>query len=195
MQRVRFVGRGARLPCSGRQHSGSMPTRLPPPGRGRRVQEGGDIQIPTTDSCWWMAETNTLLQSNYLSIKNKQEKKSKKLSISVLLGVRKASFADMIDYSMAIGDWTQSRGGTDSFSSLILVGFPDNQHLHCLATSGLYKSHLINITKGNLPFSAFKKLHGLLSHLKEWNNAICSNRDGVWFTCSVVSNSLWPHGL
>lgn len=44
MQRVRFVGRGARLPCSGRQHSGSMPTRLPKetlPGGGGRFKRGG----------------------------------------------------------------------------------------------------------------------------------------------------------
>ena len=28
---------------------------------GREVQEGGDICIPITDSCWCMAETNTTL--------------------------------------------------------------------------------------------------------------------------------------
>ena len=32
---------------------------------GREVQEGGDIHIPVTDSCWYMAETNTILQNNY----------------------------------------------------------------------------------------------------------------------------------
>ena len=28
---------------------------------GREVQEGGYIHIPMTDSCWYMAETNTIL--------------------------------------------------------------------------------------------------------------------------------------
>ena len=27
----------------------------------RKVQEGGDIHIPMADSCWCMAETNTIL--------------------------------------------------------------------------------------------------------------------------------------
>ena len=30
-------------------------------GGEREVQEGGDICIPMTDSCWCMAETNTIL--------------------------------------------------------------------------------------------------------------------------------------
>ena len=30
-------------------------------GGGREVQEGGDICIPVADSCWCMAETNTIL--------------------------------------------------------------------------------------------------------------------------------------
>ena len=30
-------------------------------GDGREVQEGGDICIPVADSCWCMAETNTIL--------------------------------------------------------------------------------------------------------------------------------------
>ena len=30
-------------------------------GGGREVQEGGDICIPVADSCWYMAETNTIL--------------------------------------------------------------------------------------------------------------------------------------
>ena len=30
-------------------------------GAGRELQEGGDICIPTTDACWCLAETNTLL--------------------------------------------------------------------------------------------------------------------------------------
>ena len=80
----KIYGWGARLPCSGHQHSGSMPTCLPKEtlqGGGRQVQEGGDIRTPMTYSCWWMAETNTILKSNYPSIKNKcvnkQEKKER----------------------------------------------------------------------------------------------------------------------
>ena len=38
---------------------------------GREVQEGGDICIPMADSYRGMAETNTILQSNYPPIKNK----------------------------------------------------------------------------------------------------------------------------
>ena len=30
-------------------------------GGGREVQEGGDICIPMADSCWCVAETNTIL--------------------------------------------------------------------------------------------------------------------------------------
>jgi len=30
-------------------------------GNGREVQEGGDIYIPMADSCWYMAETLTIL--------------------------------------------------------------------------------------------------------------------------------------
>ena len=30
-------------------------------GGGREVQEGGDICIPKVDSCWYLAETNTVL--------------------------------------------------------------------------------------------------------------------------------------
>ena len=43
-------------------------------GGGRESPEGGNIGIPAADSCWWMAETNTTLQSNYPSIRNKQIK-------------------------------------------------------------------------------------------------------------------------
>ena len=43
-------------------------------GGGRGVQNKGSICIPTTDSCGCMAETNTTLWSNYLSIKNKLKK-------------------------------------------------------------------------------------------------------------------------
>ena len=38
---------------------------------GREVQEGEDIGIPLADSRWYLAETNTVLESNYTSIKNK----------------------------------------------------------------------------------------------------------------------------
>ena len=38
-------------------------------GGGREVPEGGDICIPMADSCWYMAETNTKLLSNYPLIK------------------------------------------------------------------------------------------------------------------------------
>ena len=34
-------------------------------GGGREVQEGGDICIPVADSCWYMAETSTILYSKY----------------------------------------------------------------------------------------------------------------------------------
>ena len=40
-------------------------------GSGREVQEGGNICIPMAGSYWCMAETNTLLWSNYPPIKNK----------------------------------------------------------------------------------------------------------------------------
>ena len=40
-------------------------------GDGREVQEGGDICTPMADSCCSMAETNTILESNYSPIKNK----------------------------------------------------------------------------------------------------------------------------
>lgn len=36
-------------------------------GGGTEVQEGGNICIPMTDSCWCKAETNTILLSNYPS--------------------------------------------------------------------------------------------------------------------------------
>ena len=40
-------------------------------GDGGGVQEGGAICILMADSCWCMADTNTILQSNYLPVKNK----------------------------------------------------------------------------------------------------------------------------
>ena len=47
------------------------PEGLDEVGIGREVQEGGDICVPMADSCWYMAETNMILQSNYPPIKNK----------------------------------------------------------------------------------------------------------------------------
>ena len=44
---------------------------------GREVQEGRDICIPVADSCWCMAETSTILKSNYPPIKNINFKKDK----------------------------------------------------------------------------------------------------------------------
>ena len=38
------------------------------------VQKGGDMGRPMTDSCWCMAETNAVLQSNYPSTENKFKK-------------------------------------------------------------------------------------------------------------------------
>ena len=40
-------------------------------GRGREVQERGDICTPMADSSCCMAETSTILENNYPSIKNK----------------------------------------------------------------------------------------------------------------------------
>ena len=42
---------------------------------GREVQEGGDILIPMADSCSYIAEANTILESNHPPIKNKLKKK------------------------------------------------------------------------------------------------------------------------
>ena len=39
---------------------------------GRKVNKGGDRSIPTADWSWCMAEVNTIMQSNYPSIKNKK---------------------------------------------------------------------------------------------------------------------------
>ena len=46
-------------------------------GGEKELQQEGDIGIPmyTADSCWCLAETNTILQSNYPSIKNKLKNK------------------------------------------------------------------------------------------------------------------------
>ena len=43
-------------------------------GSGREIQEGGDVHIPMSDSCWYMAETNAVLESNYAPMKNKFKK-------------------------------------------------------------------------------------------------------------------------
>ena len=42
-------------------------------GGGREVQQGGDICVPVADSCGCMAETNTILESNYPLIKKKKK--------------------------------------------------------------------------------------------------------------------------
>ena len=40
-------------------------------GGGREIQEEREIGTPMADSCCCVAETNTILQSNYPLIKNK----------------------------------------------------------------------------------------------------------------------------
>ena len=46
---------------------------------GMEIQEEGNICIPIADSCWSMAETNTILCSNYPQLKiNKLKKKKTK---------------------------------------------------------------------------------------------------------------------
>ena len=40
-------------------------------GDGKEVREGGEKCIPMADSCWCMAETHTILLSNFPPIKNK----------------------------------------------------------------------------------------------------------------------------
>ena len=40
-------------------------------GRMEWTREGGDIRIPVADSRWRVAETSTILESNYPSVKNK----------------------------------------------------------------------------------------------------------------------------
>ena len=44
----------------GRQRNGHLEVAYEEVG-GRESQEGGDIPIPTADSCWCVAETNTIL--------------------------------------------------------------------------------------------------------------------------------------
>ena len=53
----------------------------------REVQQGGDICIPMADSCWCMAETITILQSNYPPIKNKIKKNKILQLFSFMVGL------------------------------------------------------------------------------------------------------------
>ena len=46
-------------------------------GGGREVQKIGDRCIPMANLCWYMAETNTIIYSDYPPIKNKQIKSQK----------------------------------------------------------------------------------------------------------------------
>ena len=151
----KIYGWGARLPCSGHQHSGSMPTCLPKEtlqGGGRQVQEGGDIRTPMTYSCWWMAETNTILKSNYPSIKNKcVNKQEKKETLHICPFGCYEGYICRHDW-LIIGHWWLN---SISRRSPPPMGFPDNQRLQPLVTSGLSKSHLINITKDIFPIHSF----------------------------------------
>ena len=47
-------------------------------GGGREVHEWRNLCVPMADSCWCMAETNTIFKKNYPPIKNKTELKKKK---------------------------------------------------------------------------------------------------------------------
>ena len=58
-------------------------------GDGREVQEGEDICIPMSDWCWCMAETNTILWSDYPPIKNEILKKKFKNYMQINLGRKK----------------------------------------------------------------------------------------------------------
>ena len=55
-------------------------------GGGREVPEGGHTCIPMADSCWCMAETNTILKSNYPPIKNKYLWKNVNVKKKLYLG-------------------------------------------------------------------------------------------------------------
>ena len=59
----------------------------------REDQDGGDTCIPTADSCWWMAEANTILGSNFPSIKNEYvlEKKLKTKFLEALNSLKKTN--------------------------------------------------------------------------------------------------------
>ena len=51
---------------------------------GRQVQEGEDMCILMADSCWCMAETNTMFLTKYPSIKNKILKRDSLVPIHFL---------------------------------------------------------------------------------------------------------------
>ena len=53
-------------------------------GGGREVGEGGDICISMADPCCCMTETNTILQSNYPSIKKKKRRVSRRVQQAAL---------------------------------------------------------------------------------------------------------------
>ena len=57
-------------------------------GAGRGVEEGAQTCIPVGDSCWDMAETSTVLQSNYPPIKNTLKLKKKKKIFPQMLPTR-----------------------------------------------------------------------------------------------------------
>ena len=50
----------------------------------KELQERGDICIPMNDSCWCMAETNTMFLTKYPSIKNKILKRDSLVPIHFL---------------------------------------------------------------------------------------------------------------
>ena len=59
-------------------------------GGRREVQQGGDICIPMIDSYCCMAETNTILKSNYLSIKNNNNNPPAPNTVIMVAGVVRA---------------------------------------------------------------------------------------------------------
>ena len=63
-----------------------------------KVQEWGDIHIPMADSCWYMIETNTILQSNYLSIK------SNFFKINIYLGLPTKFFDQAIFFLVELNE-------------------------------------------------------------------------------------------
>ena len=48
-------------------------------GDGREGWEGGDMGVPTADSCWCVTESHKILESNYPSIKKESGKNKKSL--------------------------------------------------------------------------------------------------------------------
>ena len=81
IKRARFMGGGPGFHALGTNTLATCPHVYQKKLSRGEEKEGGDIRIPMTYSCWWMAETNTILKSNYPSIKNKcvnkQEKKER----------------------------------------------------------------------------------------------------------------------